>query len=191
MNYFLENKYYEIKIIIERNNLIGLKEYIKTNRINLRYYNETSKDILILAILKGAYICLIDFILKECQYESLNYKLGYIECGYEVKINMYEYIPLYISIAKENFELSDLLIKNNADINYNEGIIVKRLFSYGLLTNKKLNYMIKNGLEAKWLLDIFLYNDRVNDTLLNSIFNYTEINSYIINHTRISNDNII
>ncbi|KAG4100462.1 hypothetical protein H8356DRAFT_1661534, partial [Neocallimastix lanati (nom. inval.)] len=181
MNSSFKNKYYKIKNIIGRNNLLELKEYIKNNHINLRQWNKTSEDILILAILKGASINIIDFILKECQYESLNYNIVNEDLLHEHNYNMNEFIPLCISINQKNFKLSDLLIKNNADINYNNGIIIKRLFRFGLLTNSKLNYMMKNGLEVKWLLDIILSNEKVNVTLLKSLLIYTGIN----------NDNII
>ncbi|ORY37859.1 ankyrin, partial [Neocallimastix californiae] len=178
---FFKNKYYKIKNIIGRNNLLELKKYIKNNQINLRQWNKTSEDILILAILKGASINIIDFILKECQYESLNYNIVNEDLLHEHNYNMNEFIPLCISINQKNFKLSDYLIKNNADINYNNGIIIKRLFRFGLLTNSKLNYMMKNGLEVKWLLDIILSNEKVNVKLL----------KYLLIYTGINNDNII
>jgi len=181
MNSSFENKYFVIKNIIGRNDLFKLKKYIKNNHINLRQWNKTSEDILILAILKGASINIIDFILKECQYESLNYNIVNEDLLHEHNYNMNEFIPLCISINQKNFKLSDYLIKNNADINYNKGIIIKRLFRFELLTNSKLNYMMKNGLEVKWLLDIILSNEKVNVTLLKSLLIYTGIN----------NDNII
>jgi len=98
---FYKNKYNVIKRIIGRNDLFELKKYIKNNHINLRHWNKTSEDILILAILKGASLDIIDFILKECQYESLNYELNYIKGRYEVNYYRNKYIPLCISINQK------------------------------------------------------------------------------------------
>ncbi|ORX50321.1 hypothetical protein BCR36DRAFT_290270, partial [Piromyces finnis] len=117
------NGYNQLVLSINKCNVKELKSFIYENKTILKGLNNKSFDILIYVIEINAPLNIIKVILHE--YKNVNF---------EIKGNR---IPLFLALQKNNFALADLLIKNNADINYND--------SYGnniliyLYFNKYLN----------------------------------------------------
>ncbi|ORY84554.1 ankyrin [Neocallimastix californiae] len=137
----------------EIHNLITLKSYIKNNNVDLKSLNNKDFDIVIFSIESNAATEIIKFIIEQ--------------------------FPLFSAIKKENFEIADLLIQYNADINYlandKQNVAVYLYDCYHCIYKPELKYILKkgffvNGFTTNLINDIIL--DGYNFNLLKSIFNF-------------------
>ncbi|KAG4091476.1 ankyrin repeat-containing domain protein [Neocallimastix lanati (nom. inval.)] len=137
----------------EIHNLITLKNYIKNNNVDLKSLNNKDFDIVIFSIESNAATEIIKFIIEQ--------------------------LPLFSAIRKENFEIADLLIQYNADINYlandKQNVAVYLYDCYHCIYKPELKYILKkgffvNGFTTNLINDIIL--DGYNFNLLKSIFNF-------------------
>ncbi|KAG4094604.1 ankyrin repeat-containing domain protein [Neocallimastix lanati (nom. inval.)] len=149
MSVIEENKN-DILQLIEKNNISLLRQFVDDNNISLKSLNSESFDILIYAIEKNASIEIIKYIMNQCKYETYNY--------YTLKDDSCK-VPLYSAITKNKFKLSDLLIKNNADINYFNPNAIEFLLENFSLNPKNLKYILHNGFDI----------DFVNTDLINTL----------------------
>jgi len=168
----------------EIHNLITLKNYIKNNNVDLKSLNNKDFDIVIFSIESNAATEIIKFIIEQCQYKTFNYTFNITE-NYKSYYNNFYYnnikykVPLFSAIKKENFEIADLLIQYNADINYlandKQNVAVYLYDCYHCIYKPELKYILKkgffvNGFTTNLINDIIL--DGYNFNLLKSIFNF-------------------
>jgi len=165
--------------LINKNNIYLLRKYITENNISIKDFNNENFDILIYAIEKNASLEIIQFIINQCKYESLNYNI--------IQDNKSK-VPLYTAISRNKFKIADLLIKNNADINYFTPNIITYLYLVYSLNPINLKYILSHGfnkqyINSKLIIDLL---ERKKDTLLEIIFNYYIFNTdFILNLLKI------
>jgi len=92
-----------------RNNKNLLNHYLKVNDINLKETKSFDFDILIYAIEHHFSKPVIQYILDEVQYETLNYHI--------ISFSGKEKMPLTEAIIQGSLDIANLLKKNGADIN--------------------------------------------------------------------------
>ncbi|OUM58625.1 hypothetical protein PIROE2DRAFT_16030, partial [Piromyces sp. E2] len=102
--------------------------------------NEDSDfDLLIYSIENNASEEIIDYIFKQCHYESLNYTFFNQEYGRKS--------PLLSALFNNNFNIAKYLIKNGADTNYN--LCYFDMFYYldghKKLNEKNLKFILQNN----------------------------------------------
>jgi len=123
---------------LKTKNLNNLNDTISSNNINLKESNKYGyNDLLYIAIENDDPKDVIEYILKECEYEKVNYT-----------INSNSTTPLGLAIARNNFEVADLLCdKYNADINYGEGITrcLPFVYNYDTIKPKQIDFLFKRG----------------------------------------------
>jgi len=178
----IEQRKNDILNIIKNNNIYLLRKYINDNNVNMKELNEHNFDILIYAIEKNASIEIIKFIMNQCQYESYNYIINE---------NNKDKVPLYSAIARNKFKIADLLIKNNADINFFNPNIIVYLYNIYFLNPMNLKYILNNGFNKKCIdYDlIFELIERKKDELLEIIFkHYIFNNNFILYLLRVYNN---
>lgn len=128
----------EIKHIIINNNIIELNNYLYKNNIQSEDYNNFN-EILIFCIENGISINLIQIILSRRKNKNLNI---------HITIDNEEKVPLFVAIGHNQFDISDVLIENNADINYCYEMnnhtydIIDYLLKTNRINNKNLNYLL-------------------------------------------------
>jgi len=193
---------------INENDFNRLKNYIQIKNINLKEINIKEFDLLIFAIERNASLPIINYIIHQCQYKTLNYVFnannGYRKYNNDFLIqNNYIIgmkIPLFSAIFTENFELSDYLLKNNADINYGiffEGygnVDLISYFFYSLQANflssfnsKTIKYILNKGFNLKNITAdltnklLFLIERNEND-YVKIIFNHFVFDNTFIIH---------
>jgi len=125
---------------IENDNLFELKNYISVDNINLKNINNENFDLLIYAIKKDASINIIQYIVQQCEYKTLNYT---------IKENGHEYSPLLTALSKNKYEISDFLIENKADINYPFHNVIGYLKTNNNLNKNNLKYILNKGYKVK------------------------------------------
>ncbi|ORX76885.1 ankyrin [Anaeromyces robustus] len=191
-----------IKIIENNhNNINELKNYVNINKINLKELNDNNFDLLIFTIEKNASSKVINYIITQCQYETLNYsfnaKQGYEKYNTDLfikDINFFGFkIPLFSAIILKNFEVANLLIQKKADINYGKVDIISYLcyintLNYTIdLDDKIFKFIINNGFYIKQLTTDFMNKliyliQKFKNKCIELIFtNYIFDNSFIIN----------
>jgi len=172
-NMYIEEEKYVIIDLIKNNNINELEKYVKTNHIKLGELNNDNFDILIFSIENTNSKDIINFIINQCHYHSLNYtfidkgKLN-IRKTVERKNYIQLKVPLFYSIGLGHFKISDLLIKKS-DINYlmndfdgNSINIIQYLCFTGKLNIINLNYILNSGFNV----------NNITDTLINTLINY-------------------
>ena len=182
----------EVTQIIERNNLNELILYIKQKKINLKELNTDSFDILIYSIEHFSSPEIIEFLLQHCHYKNLNYTIqNYSQDSLkfsnadDTTISFENYkIPLFSAIMRENFKITDLLIRNNADINYkisndftHDFTIIHYLYCMSgfidYFNSSRLRYILNKGFNARCLFPDFINKmiaSNYNNNLLEIIF---------------------
>jgi len=204
----IQNQRKNIIKFIKNDDLAELKKFINIYNIDLREINNIEFDLLIFSIDEYASPKLINYIIQQCQYKTLNYtfntKNGYSTYNNNSFIQNNEFIslktPLYTAIINKNFEISNLLIKNGANINYgvfNENLGEMDILSYlcyvdtvthgESLDIENLKYILNNGFYIKGIAKdmvnklIFLIQmSKIN--IIEMIFKYYIFdNSFIIN----------
>ncbi|OUM59174.1 hypothetical protein PIROE2DRAFT_15370 [Piromyces sp. E2] len=136
MNY--KKKKDKLKKILEQNSLLELINYINKNSILSKDFDNFN-EILIYAIEKNCPLTIIKYIINQRQDKDLNF---YISINNNIKV------PLFTAVANNNFQISNLLIDNKADINYKalENTIFDYLLDSKLLiTDKILFFILKNN----------------------------------------------
>lgn len=107
--------------LIKSNKLEELQNFIEKNNFILQELNQDNFDILINAIENDATVEIIKYIIKQCQYKTLNYTKYYKKrntIDNNEEFSIYYKVPLFSAVNKENFKIAKFLLDNNADINY-------------------------------------------------------------------------
>jgi len=190
--------------VIEKiNNFVELGTYVNKKKIDLNELNDRDFDILIYAIEHSNSVHLVKYILNQTHYETLNY--AFYDTGkyksflvsvinHQIDFKGFK-IPLFTAIALNKFKMADLLIKRNADINYqingrdyhNVDIINYLYYMSGFrdfLNRRNLKYILINGFHIKTINTEVVnkminrnYNEGLLDILLK---NYIYDNNFII-----------
>jgi len=144
MSQIFENQREEIKNFF--NNINELKKYIEEHRIDLKALNDDEYDVLIDAIENSTSLEVIKYLIEKIDYKTFNYtieKINYKTFNYSIKKTTH--FPLYTAIAYNKYEISNYLLKNEADINFNNGSLLSDLLKSKKLTTKNLKYILDNG----------------------------------------------
>eukprot|EP00833_Pecoramyces_ruminatium_P012373 jgi/Orpsp1_1/1186405/evm.model.d7180000050285.1 len=192
----MEELEYKILDIVKSNNLENLILFFNEYHIISSNFNNFNK-LLIYAIecassnvsnndLKYENNSITKYILNQRKDKNLNYY---------IHENNQEKVPLFICISKNNFKIANLLIKNNANINYkiNNISIIDYLIKNNCLNKTNLKYILSkgyiiNGFDNDFIIQ--LIKSGKND-LLKIIFKYYSINkSLIISLLRMYKNNI-
>eukprot|EP00833_Pecoramyces_ruminatium_P011994 jgi/Orpsp1_1/1186026/evm.model.c7180000096542.1 len=95
----------ELSNVLKNYDIIQFKEYLKNRKIiKLNALNTLVQDILIFAIYCESSTQILNFIIRHCQYENLNYEV------YRFFKDGLTYSPLSMAIQKENFKIANFLI---------------------------------------------------------------------------------
>jgi len=187
INQYNKNKY---------NVLMELENYIKENNIDLKNINNENFDLLNFTInsisnnnkKEGIYydsydnVKLINFIIKHCPYENLNYIYPR---------SIIQEPPLFTAISKYKFKIADYLIKQGANINYkiNSNNINNNMNIINSLNkqcdDKILKYILNRNFDIS-NITLDLLNKLINkkENLLNIIFkHYIFDNDFILRFT--------
>ncbi|KAG4099082.1 hypothetical protein H8356DRAFT_1390549 [Neocallimastix lanati (nom. inval.)] len=169
------NKYIEkrndIVQLVRNNNIMDIKYYLKENNIKLMYFNNIYNkynDLLKIYLENNDSLELINFLIKECNYENLNYYV----CIDGKIVSL-----LYYILSKNKFQISDLLIKNGANIN-NEDFLIK-LYERKHLNKLNLKYIVNSTYNISLNFIQKLINDR-QLKILNIILKTYIFNNYFI-----------
>jgi len=159
--------------ILEKNNLSEFDNFIKENNIELKEFKTKNFDIIVYAIENDISESIIEYIIIHGKYETLNFDI--------IENNQFK-VPLFEALKKSNFNTADILIKNNADINYLDCNILYQLYQQNFLNNKNLKYILHNGLSIKAINPNFIYNliSDSQNTILEIIFKHYKYNNLFI-----------
>jgi len=157
----------EILGLINNNNLIELI-HLEENNINITDLNKFYFDVLIYAIENSASLEIIKYIISQYHYNSFRYNI--MENGIAKS-------PLQAALAKNNFEVADILLRLNADINgfINNKCIISYLYFLNNLNNKNLKYILNNGFSVSNIKPDFIYDiiEEKQNKFLQIISNYS------------------
>ncbi|KAG4084325.1 hypothetical protein H8356DRAFT_1436267 [Neocallimastix lanati (nom. inval.)] len=141
---FLSRKKDIIKIL-KRNSLSEFKKFIKENNITLKKLNNKNFDILISAIECDVSNEIISYIIKQVNYNTLNYCF---QCkSNEYKYSFNENIPLFTAIAKNKFDIANLLLQNKANMCFDCNIF-EYLNYHDLMNKDNLKFILKNEIDT-------------------------------------------
>ncbi|ORX77406.1 ankyrin [Anaeromyces robustus] len=178
------------KNLIQKKSITEFESYIKESADRLKILNNEHFDILIFSIEVGASLETLKLIIDKGSYNTLNYTITEQEVGNSNGLLGNQFYsnyktPLFTAISSENFEVANLLIKNQADINYNiitdfnENAInvISYLSINHSLNNKKLNYILSHGfniknITTKLITNVIDYKKEIKNNLLETIFNH-------------------
>ncbi|OUM58996.1 hypothetical protein PIROE2DRAFT_15611 [Piromyces sp. E2] len=148
----IKNKREHIISVFKKKSLDEFKKYVNNfNSIDeLKDLNTRDFDILICAIDNNTSIETIQFIINTFKYTSMNY---YIE-GINVHDNRKS--PLFFATSKNEFYIADLLIKYDANINYDDGNILRHLYLYRFLNEENLIYILNNGIKKNYVENLIV-----------------------------------
>jgi len=171
-----QDKSEKIKTLISKNSLSELKTFFKENYILSKDFDNFN-ELLIYAIKCRASAEILEYIINARTDRDLNFEISYDN---EV------IVPLFEAIKNNSFDIADILIKHNANINY----ITKRngINIYNYLYNKKLYiinnliYILNNGYNIKNFKksDINRLIEKNESNCLKTLFDYSYKN-YSIN----------
>jgi len=172
-----EEKKNQITNCINNNNLVQLKKYVDDDNYKLEELNKDSDfDLLIYSIENNTTVEIIDYIIKQCKYESLNYTFFNQEYGRKS--------PLLSSLFNNNFDIANYLIKNGADTNYNlcSFDMFYYLDGHKKLNEKNLKFILRNKFDISsfepYLICLFIEQKQSN--FVNIIFKETIFNNEFI-----------
>ncbi|OUM68022.1 hypothetical protein PIROE2DRAFT_4447 [Piromyces sp. E2] len=182
---------------LEKNNFT-LEEWVKKQEEE----EEGSFDLLIYAIENSASLDIINFIIKQGGYKTLNYSFYDYRATPPVNNNGHSHafcygvykVPLFSAIAAHNFEVANLLLKNKADINYiidsfyvlrpgfvkdyYFGDVIDYLHLFNSLTVDNLKFILHKGFNMRiinsggMIPQFISYPDEHKTALLEMIFKY-------------------
>jgi ankyrin repeat protein len=166
--------------IIKKNNVEEFERYVKERDIVLKNLNNQGFDILIYTIENNISVDIIKSIIEQKQYKTYNYVINE---------NSRQKVPLISAILNNNFEIADLLIKHNANINQFD--IIYYLFKINRLNYQNLNYILYHGFHIRNITP-YLINELIetnNNIILNKIFKYYLFsNEFILNFLKMYQD---
>jgi len=173
----LEDKQNELKELIKKSNIFELKNYFEKN-IKYERFNSYN-ELLLYSIENNVSNNIIEYIIKLGQLKNLNFYIPFDN------INK---VPLFIAIANNNFRLSNLLLKYNADINYkiNNQNVIEYLLEYNLLiTDINLKYILNKFNRKNITINLIfkLIEKKQNDVLRIIINFYKNISTSSILNT--------
>ncbi|ORX79989.1 ankyrin [Anaeromyces robustus] len=162
--------------IIKNNNTIDLKKYLQLNNVILKDLNTNNFDVLINAIENNASVETIDYLLKICQYETLNYSI--------IENNNVKKSPLFSAIGYNNFKVANFLLERKADINFMNNQIIEYLYNINLLNKQNLKYILNNGFNVR---------DNINSNMICKLIDslQTDIIKIIFKHIIYDNNFIL
>eukprot|EP00833_Pecoramyces_ruminatium_P014777 jgi/Orpsp1_1/1188809/evm.model.d7180000067349.1 len=136
--------------ILKKNDLKEFQKFINENNIILKNLNYKKFDILIIAIECGVSSEIINYIINQVNYDTLNYCFDIINNeNNEYKYRFKKNIPLFTAIAKNNFDIANLLLQNKANMNFNIDDNNFNIFQYlndhKIMNKKKLMFILNNG----------------------------------------------
>ncbi|ORX77878.1 hypothetical protein BCR32DRAFT_247584 [Anaeromyces robustus] len=158
----------EILKIIKRNDRNIINNFIIQNNILLNELNDGIFDILIYSIENDISLDIIKFIINQCHYQNFNYPI-YDEIYFDMRKS-----PLFTALAKNNFEIATILIKNNAMIYDNYNTILYYLLEFNLLNKKNLKFILTVDSNAKY------FNNYILELILSSIENNNSNDSQLL-----------
>jgi ankyrin repeat protein len=138
----IREKREKVSSLIKSNNLDGLKNYVEIEHIDLKLMNKKNFDSLIWAIECNVSPQMINYIICNCKYKSLNY---YIYKRFKGNIS-----PLSCAILEKNFEVANLLLNKKADINFkieNDDLFFF-LFSKNQLDIENLKFLLNHNINV-------------------------------------------
>jgi len=172
LNLIKNNKYNELKYLIRKYN-ISLSKFNVKNSFDILLYtieNTTSNNIL-------------QLVINNCKYPTLNYSFQYN--------NGIVTTPLFSSIIYSSVKVTSFLLNNYCDINYftDNFNLLYNLKRLGFLTEKIFKFLIKRGLSIKYIktvdyysfpylnivTDCFIFNNEFIIALLNYYKNREEL----------------
>ena len=168
-----------INNLVIKNEVSTLKTFFKDNKFELNDLNNDDFNLLITSIQQNGSVKLFKVIIEECQYQTFSYSTSIYDS------------PLYYAIFYEKFQIADILLKNNANINYvsdnlSENILY-HLYHHQNLSIKKLEYLLKNGAEyTVSLIEEFInkYDNIFLKILLEYTFSYQKLILKLLNFSR-------
>lgn len=178
----------EIYNLINNNDIIGIRSYLRKNKVNSldEILFLKLQDLLIYSIDHNCSPEMVKFIIENCKYKDLNFTtkapvygtttpLLAAFCNGNIKsLDMDIYF-------KGNFEIANLLLNKGADINYkiNSVDILSFLNSQQVLNKNQLKFILNNGFDVK-CIDSYLINTLSNE-FIDIIFNHFILdNAFII-----------
>jgi len=107
--------------------------YLQENDLSPNYFQLDGNDLLIQAINQSAPLDYVTFLISK--YEHINYTI-------DDTIS-----PLYTALSNNNFKMADILLKSDADINYqlDDNDIIYTLNMNRKLNLKNLHYILDHG----------------------------------------------
>jgi len=191
-----KNSIFENKIQFTRecgifNDLDEFKRYFKYQDIKINEFNDPYFDIL---------IYLIERIYKSneiIEYVIDQYRQNNIDFNYFIEYNdydddsVYNYnnqkykktyykTPLICDIIEEKFSISDLLIKNGANINFNIDNMEPFFINFINCSKQQIKYFIDNKYKMPKHLLKWCIKEELNPSFINTIYNNYYNNSFII-----------
>jgi len=139
-----------IKQILQNNNIEKLKKFIDDDHVSLSSLNESDFDLLLYAIECNASPPIINYIINEGGYKSLDYHINLSNEDNHLSLS-----PLFLAISKNRFKIADLLLKKNANINNNKIFNSSEFISH--ISLNSLRYLLRNGLKVNFITPDFLY----------------------------------
>ena len=176
-NLCLVNERNKIIDFINNNNVEGLKDFINSNEFKLNSLNIPTKfDILIYAIENNASFQMVQYIMEECHYETLNYWVLNEEIGRKS--------PLLSSLFKNDFTLANYLLEHGATMKYQLCYfdVIYYLDGNNKLNKDNLRYILRNGYDIKMIEPYYIccFIERNQADFINIIFNETIFTNDII-----------
>jgi len=166
-NFFLIK---EIIIKIKNNDIFEFSQFIRDNSINIEDFkqdNITNFDILINSIENDASRDILDYIIFNGKYTSLNYMFSF---------NGKKKIPLLVALERNNLDLSEFLIEYGTDINDLDYNYLVEVLNY-----RNIEFVLNHGLRVNITLINYLIKNKKNGILQLILNNYIFNNYFILN----------
>ncbi|OUM58261.1 hypothetical protein PIROE2DRAFT_64529 [Piromyces sp. E2] len=163
----------DILELLKQNDIKEIEKYSKEHNISLNELYKEDFDILIRSIEMNVSLDIINYIIVQSKYETLNYQI--IE---ENKVKT----PLLIALENQNFKIAKVLLKHKADINYANGIILNNLYSQELLNTKNLKFILRSGFDVEAIKPTLIYSliEKGQNDFLEIILKYFKYNNSFI-----------
>jgi len=161
-----------------------IQEYLEINRVKLKELNNENFDVLIYAIENHVSLELVEFIIRNANYPTLNYTFSATECFenyFSEELDLYVNdntirVPLFSAICEHQFKIANLLIEKGASITYknldNQNVL-DYLYYNDYISNKTLKYILRKDFPTSMInkdsLSKIIENE-LDPYLFNSIF---------------------